>query len=52
MSHSVSHRGALVAALCLAGLSGPAPAQSPVKYPATRKDATTDTYFGIRVADP
>jgi prolyl oligopeptidase len=42
----------LAAALCLAGLARPAHAQAPAKYPATRKDATTDTYFGTRVADP
>jgi prolyl oligopeptidase len=52
MSRCVTHRHALVATLCLAGLSSAGSAQSPVKYPPTRKDATTDTYFGTRVADP
>ena len=38
---------AIAAALALIGASG-----APLAYPTTRTDATTDTYFGTRVADP
>ena len=43
---------AFAVALCSAGVTSPLLAQSPLKYPATRKDATVDTYFSTRVADP
>jgi prolyl oligopeptidase len=43
---------ARAAALCVAALTTVASAQSPVRYPATQKGATVDTYFGTRVADP
>ena len=40
-------------ALLLCSLPGvQAEAQLPAVYPSTRKDATTDDYFGTRVADP
>ncbi|MES2177100.1 MAG: prolyl oligopeptidase family serine peptidase [Gemmatimonadota bacterium] len=41
-----------IAALSVATFSLAATAQSPAKYPITRKDATTDNYFGTVVADP
>ncbi len=49
---TLMHRHILAAALCTAGLASHVRAQAPLKYPATRKDATTDNYFGARVADP
>jgi prolyl oligopeptidase len=52
MSLTPLNRHGLLAALGIVAISGLAPAQSPVKYPATRKDATTDRYFGTQVADP
>ena len=47
----------LTAALCAASLAGvslasAAFAQTPIKYPASPKGTTVDTYFGTRVADP
>ena len=51
MSIAISCRGT-IAAICLATVAASAAAQAPLKYPATRKDATVDSYFGASIADP
>jgi prolyl oligopeptidase len=45
-------RLAVLIVVLLAHASSSIMAQQPVRYPATRKDAVTDIYFGTTVADP
>jgi prolyl oligopeptidase len=51
-STRLRHRSLAAAALCFAVIAARGSAQTTIKYPVTQKGATSDNYFGTRVADP